>query len=88
MSESCFGFQALFSQDSRRRSKIPMATPVRVTSDQFFLDFQIDLTSYHFWEYVLWNLRRFFKMASKKLEVATYFFSSVQYLWLLACSCV
>lgn len=29
MSEACFGFQALFSQDSRRRSKIPIALPVR-----------------------------------------------------------
>lgn len=25
MSEACFGFQALFSQESRRRSKIPLA---------------------------------------------------------------
>uniref|UniRef100_A0A915AAD6 C2H2-type domain-containing protein n=1 Tax=Parascaris univalens TaxID=6257 RepID=A0A915AAD6_PARUN len=33
MSEACFGFQALFSQDSRRRSKIPIALPRAETLD-------------------------------------------------------
>uniref|UniRef100_A0A1I7XUG1 C2H2-type domain-containing protein n=1 Tax=Heterorhabditis bacteriophora TaxID=37862 RepID=A0A1I7XUG1_HETBA len=43
MSESCFGFQALFAQDNKRRSKIPMA-PTRRTSKKCDDDETADLS--------------------------------------------
>ncbi|KHN74257.1 hypothetical protein Tcan_17893 [Toxocara canis] len=47
MSEACFGFQALFSQDSRRRSKIPIALPRAEASDDVNEGSEGDLSGEH-----------------------------------------
>ncbi|KJH48541.1 zinc finger, C2H2 type [Dictyocaulus viviparus] len=44
MSEQCFGFQALFAQENKRRSKIPSATPLKPRKSSDDDDFVDDLT--------------------------------------------